>query len=271
MKCEYNEANQAFDKAIEIAQTVPEAWYNKGLVFYHQDKYDDAINAYDKAIQVKPDYANAYSDKAAALRHQGKREDAIKACAKAIELNPKLMNAWYQMINMLNEQGKYDEAQKVVDKAAALDPKMGKTLAKMSKVEWYRDDTKMTYVAIYDSVEKAAREANYIAQYGWMAQGTSATEGHSNLGTIGTSVFLFGNLGLLTAGSRTKGKVTITYVRTPEWLKAKNPVANAPTQDTQTNDQNDVIVLIERLAKLKEQGALTEEEFQAQKKKILST
>lgn len=37
------------------------------------------------------------------------------------------------------------------------------------------------------------------------------------------------------------------------------------------NDSNNIIVQLERLAKLKEQGILTEEEFQTQKKKILST
>jgi len=91
-------------------------------------------------------------------------------------------------------------------------------------------------------------------------------------------------LPVLAGGSRTEGKITITYTRTPEWLEEHNKsakksdmpamvqaVTKASTQETQTSDQNNVILQLERIAKLKEQGILTEEEFQNQKKKILGT
>ncbi len=213
----------------------------------------------------------SWLDEGKAHLKKGEYNEAKQAFDKAIELDPKSKPAWYQMIKLLSEQGKYNEAYQALDKAIQLDPKNEKMLIFWAKIPWYGDDRKMSYVASYDSVEKATAEANAAAQYGWMPQGTSTTDGHSDLGTIGRSVFLLGGLGLLTAGSRSKGKVTITYVRTQEWLRTKNLDANMSTQNTQLSNQNDVIVLIERLAKLKEQGALTEEEFQAQKKKILCT
>ncbi len=271
MKCEYNEANQAFDKAIELDPNDAMTWNNKGIVLYHQNKYDEAIKAYDKAIRINPRDEESWDGKGSALMHQDKYDDAIAAYEKAIELNPKSVNCWYQKVNILKIQGKYDEAQKTSDKAVALNPKWAKKFEVSKHRPWYIDDTKMTYVATYDSVEKATGEANSAALYGWMPQGSSATDGHINLGRTAAGVALFGCLALLAGGSRSKGKVTITYVRTPGWLSAKNPVANVPTQDTQTGDRNDVILQLERLAKLKEQGILAEEEFQAQKKKILRT
>jgi hypothetical protein len=46
--------------------------------------------------------------------------------------------------------------------------------------------------------------------------------------------------------------------------------ASAPQAPPATGGQTDVVSQLERLAKLKEQGILTDEEFQAQKQKILS-
>ncbi len=41
----YDEAIKTFDKAIELNPEDADAWYNKGLVLYHQGKYDEAIEA----------------------------------------------------------------------------------------------------------------------------------------------------------------------------------------------------------------------------------
>jgi hypothetical protein len=99
--------------------------------------------------------------------------------------------------------------------------------------------------------------------------------GHINIGRTLARGVIFG-------AHRTKGKITITYERTPEWLEGhKGSVGqndathlvlaadNDKSLSTKTSDPNDVISQLERLAKLKEQGILTEEELQAQKKKIL--
>lgn len=141
-------------------------------------------------------------------------------------------------------------------------------LAELS-VNWYDDDTKLSYVATYDSAEKASREANRAAKKGWIPQGTSATDGHLNVGTTAAAVMLTGGLALLAGGSRSKGKITITYTRIPEWLEEHNKTVSKTS--TQASAQDDVIVQLERLAKLKGQGLLTDEEFQVQKKKLLGT
>jgi len=56
------------------------------------------------------------------------------------------------------------------------------------------------------------------AQHGGVAQGTAATDGHINVGRTMTKVVLTGGLGLMTGASRSKGKITITYARSQEWL-----------------------------------------------------
>ena len=83
---------------------------------------------------------------------------------------------------------------------------------------WYDDKNTLTYVAIYKKEKDAAKEADEAAKKGWMPQGSTATDGHINVGRTVTGAVLTGGLSLLIGGSRSKGTFTITYVRTPDWL-----------------------------------------------------
>jgi hypothetical protein len=51
------------------------------------------------------------------------------------------------------------------------------------------------------------------------SQGVAATDEHINVGCTALKAFLFAPL-LITGASRTKGNITMTYVRSPEWLAA---------------------------------------------------
>lgn len=62
------------------------------------------------------------------------------------------------------------------------------------------------------------REVEAAAQHGWMIQGQAGTAGHVNVGRTVTKAVLTGGLGLMTGASRSKDKMTFTFVRTPEWL-----------------------------------------------------
>jgi len=133
---------------------------------------------------------------------------------------------------------------------------------------WYLDSTKLNHIATYSNAEEATQEANAASHAGWLPSGTSATDGHINVGRTATEAVLTGGLTLLLGASRTKGNVTVTYVRTPQWLEEHNMAPKKPEVPT-TTTPSDVITQLERLAKLKDQGVLSEEEFQAQKNKVL--
>ena len=82
---------------------------------------------------------------------------------------------------------------------------------------WYQDAKRLTYVPTYKKDKDAQKEMEAAAQHGWMPQGTAATEGHINFGRTLMKGALTGGIGLMTGASRSKGKITITFVRTPEW------------------------------------------------------
>jgi tetratricopeptide (TPR) repeat protein len=62
-----------------FGQTTAREWYNKGVTLGCQGKYDEAIQAFDKAIELNPDDPNTWFNKGIALLKQSKYDEAIKA------------------------------------------------------------------------------------------------------------------------------------------------------------------------------------------------
>ena len=82
----YDEAIQAFDKAIDIDPQFEEAWYYKGVALFDQGKYDDANQALDKANDIDPQDADAWREKGFALTRLGLTVESFDAFEKADEL-----------------------------------------------------------------------------------------------------------------------------------------------------------------------------------------
>jgi tetratricopeptide (TPR) repeat protein len=118
----YDEAVQAYDNAIEINPQFAQAWNNKGVAFTQQDKYDEALQAYDQAIDTNPQFAKAWNNKGLASYSQGKYDEAVQAYNQAIEINPQFAKAWNNKGLALLLQGKYDEAVQAFDRAIEINP-----------------------------------------------------------------------------------------------------------------------------------------------------
>jgi len=69
------------------------AWYSKGIFGVRLRRYEEAIQAFDKAIELDPNYARALYSKGSALYDQGKYNEAIEAYDKAIEIEPQYAEA----------------------------------------------------------------------------------------------------------------------------------------------------------------------------------
>ena len=83
---------------------------------------------------------------------------------------------------------------------------------------WYDDNKKLTRVVTYKNDKEASKEAEKAAHKGWMPQGTSATDGHVSVGRTAGKILLLGLPFLVSGASRSRGKITMTYVRTPAWV-----------------------------------------------------
>ncbi len=116
----YEEALQAYDKAIALKPDFHEAWYNKGVARGKLGKDEEALQAFDIAIALKRDFHEAWYNKGVAHGKLGKYEEALQAYDKAIALKPDYPQAWYNKGVALKLLGKEDEAQKAFLKAEEL-------------------------------------------------------------------------------------------------------------------------------------------------------
>jgi hypothetical protein len=132
---------------------------------------------------------------------------------------------------------------------------------------WYEDNSKLSHVASYTSEEEAATDANNAAKRGWRPVGSSATDGHVNIGRTLARGLIFG-------AHRSKGKITITYERTPEWLASHNkavpsPSASSPSAPIQAI-ADDPLQKMRQLKEMLDAGLISESEFNTKKADLLS-
>ncbi|MCJ7444801.1 MAG: tetratricopeptide repeat protein [Methanotrichaceae archaeon] len=71
-----------------LGQTTSWDWMIKGSDLHSQGKFDEAIQAYDKALELDPNNTGALNLKGLDLVKLGKHDEAIAAYDKAIELDP---------------------------------------------------------------------------------------------------------------------------------------------------------------------------------------
>jgi tetratricopeptide (TPR) repeat protein len=167
----YDEALEAYDKAISLDSNYKWAWYNKALALRNLEKYEDALIALNQALRLDPNYKGAYFEKGFALGELGRFEESIKAYQKGLQLYPNDKHALLSTGWALNNLGRYEEAISYFDKALKIDPNYA--LAKDNKE-----------YALEQLSKKQADQAEYDS---WIQQGRE----HLNNGNFDEAIKYF--------------------------------------------------------------------------------
>ncbi|RLC78827.1 MAG: hypothetical protein DRI61_09160, partial [Chloroflexi bacterium] len=130
----YEEAIEAYRKAIELDSKFAAPWNGLGNVYYKQGRYEKAIEAYRNAIELDPKYAYPWNGLGWVYYEQGRYEEAIEAYRKAIELNPRFAAPWNSLGNVYYEQGRYEEAIEAYRKVIELNPNRGATYCALASI-----------------------------------------------------------------------------------------------------------------------------------------
>jgi protein O-mannosyl-transferase len=116
------EALKDFNKTIELAPAHFEAFNSRGNIYMNHNLDDQALKDFNKAVELKPDYGNAYHNRGILFMKEQKFDQAIADYTKAIDLklndNETYINRGYVFMNL----GRYEEALDDLNKAIELNP-----------------------------------------------------------------------------------------------------------------------------------------------------
>lgn len=90
-------------------------WNMMGINLTIAGRYDEAIDAFSRAIALEPDYYEAWRNNATTLMEAGRYEEALASIDRLIEMDPKRVYHWYLRGKVLMELERYDEAVKAFD------------------------------------------------------------------------------------------------------------------------------------------------------------
>ena len=117
-----------FNEAIAQAPQCQDCYYNIGFAHSQKKEWDKAEAAYKKAVEIKPDYAEAWSGLANTYNQQKKLDLALEATANAAKYGGGAAggggsaSALYNQGVILWNQSKFAEAKEKFAEAAKADP-----------------------------------------------------------------------------------------------------------------------------------------------------
>ncbi len=114
----YDQAIEAYQKALAIDNKFVEARNGLGVIFSRQGKYNEAIEAFKLAIQQSPNATHLYSNMGYAYYLQGQYADAVATLVQATSLDPKNQHALNNLGLAYAKVGQPVDAMQTFSKAA---------------------------------------------------------------------------------------------------------------------------------------------------------
>jgi len=118
----YDEALNAFDRALELRPDYPPALINRGNALEDLRRPDAALASYDRALSIMPENAGVNINRGNALSALGDHRGALESYDRAIALDAASAGAFYCRGEALLELGRFDEAADSFGRALVLDP-----------------------------------------------------------------------------------------------------------------------------------------------------
>src|SRR6201988_1188496 len=119
-KPRYEEAEQQYQLAAEIAPDDARAFAGLGNVYVDQGKFAEAVDSYQKAIKLKPDYNGAYLPLAFSLARLDRYPEAIGVYNETLKSDPNSPEVYNNLSFAFNHSGRYQEAVEASQQAIKL-------------------------------------------------------------------------------------------------------------------------------------------------------
>jgi tetratricopeptide (TPR) repeat protein len=107
----YDQAIQAYQKAVELAPDYAEAWVGLGDARQAKGQYDEAIVEYQKALVLEPENARVHYGLGKIYYNEKQLyHEAVAEYQRAIQMDPKFLEAHLSLGEIYEEKGLYQEA-----------------------------------------------------------------------------------------------------------------------------------------------------------------
>ena len=120
---EYKQAEQCFNRYIELIPDDPRGYYNRGRANRNLKEYQRAIEDYNHALKLDPEYVYAYNGRGNAYADLKEYKRAIEDYDRALELDPKYIDAYNNRGRVYYELKEYKRSVEEYTWALELDPK----------------------------------------------------------------------------------------------------------------------------------------------------
>jgi TolB-like protein/Flp pilus assembly protein TadD/predicted Ser/Thr protein kinase len=117
------QAEQALDRAIELAPGAPEVHAAIGELHYHRRDYDRALEEFEIAERSLPNDTEILSFKAFVLRRRGRWQEALATHEQVSRLNPRDVDSLAQYFETALLMREYEQSLRLLNQVIALDPK----------------------------------------------------------------------------------------------------------------------------------------------------
>lgn len=141
----------------------PEAMYQLGRYYQGQNRFDEAVNAYLKALNADASFVEARNGLGVVYSRQGKYREAIEAFQAAIQQAPKAAHLYSNMGYAYYLQGQYAESVKALQQATALDPNNQRALNNLGQAYAKAGKTTQSALAFADAISAEKPDNTAVA------------------------------------------------------------------------------------------------------------
>ena len=118
----HEEAVEAFDRAIQIDQELPQSWTGKASSLHALARHRDAIVCCYRALARAPRSTVTHNIRGLCLAALGEHEQALQDFQRAIDIDADQREFWHNKGLSLEALGRYEAAIECFDRALAIEP-----------------------------------------------------------------------------------------------------------------------------------------------------
>jgi tetratricopeptide (TPR) repeat protein len=119
---EHGDAEAAFRAALREGRALGDVWRNLGLMLHREGRREESAAAYEQALEALPNSAAAATGFGILLMEMGRAEEARTQLLRAVEIDPNLPEARYHLAFALSALGDYQGALRETKLALELNP-----------------------------------------------------------------------------------------------------------------------------------------------------